>query len=543
MGKFKTWQIYLFFVLLMGMSFFVLGADVSQAQEAVSTDLTADIAVPANIESLIEITDINNKITSIVAVFSGDVAFTLPPKIFSATTSLQVIELHETMIEPWNADRVSEIYQFEFLNKKAYDRKQAFKLELHYDIADNYLKQIYFFDKNNNNWRPLATRYDAKKQIASATITLPFARVAVFSHPEIKIAGKASWYVYKKGNFAASTAFPKNSRLRVTNLANRKFIDVVINDYGPEKAKHPDRVVDLDSVAFKKIASTRDGIIDVAIEPLYIPEQNGRVLGVKISGMGEKPEVNSVSALITNDNTGEIIYSQNENAVVPLASLTKIVTASVFLDTNPDFNKIVSYNKMDEEHNYQYAAKYEVARLDLKDGDTLTIKDLFYTTLIASTNNTAETLARISGLPRADFINSMNEKVKSWGALNTVFLEPSGLSPQNVSTAQDYAIITKEAFKNLEIAKATIMPQYSFTTIRDKKKKTARNTNKLLNADFKVLGGKTGYLDEAGYCLMTRIKIGENDFTGVILGAQNREQSFTGMSDLLKYSARKLNSL
>ena len=528
----------------MGMSFFVLGANIASAQEAALSDFVdTETAAPVNIESLIEILNINTKSTSTIAAFDGAVAFTLPPKIFTATTSLQVIELHEAMIEPWNADRISEIYQFEFLNKKAYDRKQAFKLELHYDTADNYLKQIYFFDKNKNVWRPLATRYDVKKQIASATITLPFARVAVFSNPEVKIAGKASWYVYKKGNFAASAAFPRNSRLRVTNLANKKFIDVTINDYGPDKIKHPERVVDLDNVAFKKIASTRDGIIDVAIEPLYIPEQSGRVLGIKISGMSDKPEVNSDSALVMDDSTGEVIYGKNENLITPLASLTKIVTASVFLDTNPDFNQIAAYSKIDEDHNYQYAAKYEVARLNLEDGDTLTVKDLFYTTLIASTNNTAETLARLSGLPRADFINKMNEKVKSWGATGTVFMEPSGLSPQNMSSARDYAIITKEAFKHPEISQATTLTQYSFTTIRDKKKKTARNTNKLLNSDFKVTGGKTGYLDEAGYCLMTKVKIGERELTGVVLGAQKREQSFEEMNDLLKYSKRKLESL
>ena len=122
-------------------------------------------------------------------------------------------------------------------------------------------------------------------------------------------------------------------------------------------------------------------------------------------------------------------------------------------------------------------------------------------------------------------------------------MEPSGLSPQNMSSAQDYAIITKEAFKHPEISQATTLTQYSFTTIGDKKKKTARNTNKLLNSGFKVTGGKTGYLDEAGYCLMTKVKIGERELTGVVLGAQKREQSFEEMNDLLKYSARKLKSL
>ena len=81
--------------------------------------------------------------------------------------------------------------------------------------------------------------------------------------------GHASWYVhprYRKELMAASTQFPKGSKVRVTNLANNKTVIVMIKDWGPDPIQHPDRVIDLNKVAFQKIASARSGIIDVRVE-------------------------------------------------------------------------------------------------------------------------------------------------------------------------------------------------------------------------------------------------------------------------------------
>lgn len=82
--------------------------------------------------------------------------------------------------------------------------------------------------------------------------------------------GVASWYHYQNGLFAASTKFKKGSVVRVINQANDKFVDVVINDYGPSVKKHPDRIIDLDKVAFQKIAHLKTGIISIIVCPLKI---------------------------------------------------------------------------------------------------------------------------------------------------------------------------------------------------------------------------------------------------------------------------------
>ena len=83
-----------------------------------------------------------------------------------------------------------------------------------------------------------------------------------------RVTGFASWYKNRGGHFAASTEFKKGSILRVINPANGKFIDVTVNDYGPNKRKHPKRVIDLDKVAFGKIASLKSGLVKIVVMPL-----------------------------------------------------------------------------------------------------------------------------------------------------------------------------------------------------------------------------------------------------------------------------------
>jgi len=83
-----------------------------------------------------------------------------------------------------------------------------------------------------------------------------------------KSIGIATWYNYKKGLFAASTKFKKGSVIRVINSANNKHVDVIINDYGPNSRRHPNRILDLDRVAFQKIASLGVGVINIIIHPL-----------------------------------------------------------------------------------------------------------------------------------------------------------------------------------------------------------------------------------------------------------------------------------
>lgn len=529
MKKYRFWQVIFFiFTLLLGSLFFC--------------NLSLADSEDANKSYFIRLDKATIAKGYTVQAFDNAIKLSLVPEVLNEATGVDVMELHEQMIEPWQIDRVSEVYQFEFRNKDAYDNHKPFIIQLKYHSDDHNLKQVYFFDKTYNSWRFLPTKDYVGEQIVRAYIHLPFARIAVFSNPEVIGIGRASWYGYKGGNFAASPDFPKGSRLRVTNLENNKFVDVEINDWGPDRSLHPDRVVDLDKVAFKKLAKLSEGVIDVSIEPLHIVESRGRVLGIEIEGVSSEPQIKAKSALVMEPKRDELIWSKNMLQILPLASLTKLVSVAVFLDLDMNPEEVAEYKEEDEEKNLAYVNKYESARLRLKDGDKLKIKDLLYSTLMASTNNTTETLVRISGISRDEFIKRMNEKVQGWGAVSTVFVEPTGLAPENVSTVWDYAIISKKALKNPKLLELTTPKEYSFETLRDSKKVRVRNTNKLIDSDFYVLGGKTGFLDESGYCLMTKIKIDGGELLAVLFGADTSDQSFDEVRDLLNYSQRYMNN-
>jgi len=477
-----------------------------------------------------------------VNAFDNYLKLSLVPGILDEATDVEVIQINEKMEMPWNLDKISKIYQFEFKNKNAYDNHKPFYIQFSYDEADNNYKQVFFYDKNYNAWRPLPTKDYPKEKFVRSLIHLPFARIAVLSNSNILTVGRASWYGYKGGNFAASPDFPKKSRLRVHNTENNKFVDVIINDYGPDRKLHPDRVIDLDKVAFKKIASLGEGIVDVRIETLYIaPDNTGKILGISESVAVIDPIITSKSAVIIDEDSEIILFNKNATTTMPLASLTKLVAIKVFLDTRPSLNKVVAYDKKDEEYNYQYCKKWESARVKLNDKDTLTIENLVYSSLVGSANNTIETLVRLSGLPRDDFIKKMNEVVAKWGTVATNFIEPTGLSPENVSSTLDCAIITKEVFKNPIIQKASTMPEYEFYTVNTNERHKLKNTNHLISSNkYNIVGSKTGYLDEAGYCLMTRVRLGKKFIIIVTMGASSRDISFSETEELIKYGLRKL---
>jgi len=469
----------------------------------------------------------------------------LVPDILDEATPVEVVELNEEMPMPWQFKRLSKIYQFEFKNKNAYDNHKPFYIQFHYDKKNNNYKQVYFFDKNYNSWRPLPTKDYPEENFVRSLIHLPFARIAVFADEEKLTVGQASWYAYKSGNFAASPDFPKGSVLRVTNLYNKKFIDITVNDYGPERNLFPNRAIDLDKVAFSRISSLGAGVIDVEVEPLFIsPDDSGKVMGISsVHGVREEPRISSRAAIIYNEDTGDILFEKNATTTLPLASLTKLIAVKVFLDTKPSLNKVVEYKYADEAFNYQWCKVWESARLRVKEGETLTIENLIYSSLVGSANNTIETLVRVSGMTRNAFIKKMNNTVKSWGANSTSFVEPTGLSPDNHTTAADYAIIAKNVFTNPIIRKASTMPRYEFYTKNTKKYHKLRNTNSMLSyGSYPISGSKTGYLNEALHCLMVRVKAPNGDnIIIVVLGAETKRISLNETEELIKYGQKILS--
>ncbi|MDD3301847.1 MAG: serine hydrolase, partial [Patescibacteria group bacterium] len=311
---------------------------------------------------------------------------------------------------------------------------------------------------------------------------------------------------------------------------------------------HPDRAIDLDVVAFEKIASKGAGIIKVKIEPLATAKASVIVTTPSDSKpevekpevIAKQPEVNATSAIAIWEKGNKVAYQKEIDKKLPIASLTKIVAMKVFLETGTSMNKIVTYKKADENFNYEYCKPWESARLTVKEGETMTVKDLMYSALVGSANNAIESLVRASGLSRQDFIAKMNSTVKKWGTKNTKFVEPTGLSPDNMSSVSDYAIITEEAFKDETLQKIATTKTYSFSTINTKKKHNLKNTSKIIQANtYNITASKTGYLHEAGYCLMSRVKVGSDNLIVIVLGSPSSAASVESTKKIIEFATAK----
>ena len=357
------------------------------------------------------------------------------------------------------------------------------------------------------------------------------------------VEGRASWYKYKNGLFAASPDYPKGSVLKVTNLSNGKTIEVTVNDFGPDRNINPDRVIDLDFVSFSALASTGAGIIDVRVEPISITGSSFKVedkLILANTTNSVSPDISALAAIVIRESDGKVLYEKNSSQVMPIASLTKLIFAKVFLDLKPDFNQVVTYRQQDSDYNHKYVTAGQEARLRVTDGDTLTVGDLFYASIIGSANNTVETLVRNSGLSRDEFIKRMNDYAKNLGAKNTKFIEPTGLSSENVSSPSDYAIIAREIFSDEKLKNISAKTNYSFSTINSKKVFNLKNTNHLLaTSSYAIIGSKTGYLDESGYCLITEVENENEKFIVINLNSATRDLSFKVNEELIKFGLKK----
>jgi len=226
-------------------------------------------------------------------------------------------------------------------------------------------------------------------------------------------------------------------------------------------------------------------------------------------------EITAHSGIVIDKMSGEILWQKNPEDVSSIASLTKLMTAIVFLETGPDFEKEYVMTKEDE-------VGITDSRLQVKTGEKLKVKDLFYSSLVGSANNATLALVHSTGLPEEVFIIRMNEKVHQFGLAHTYFLDVTGLAPENKSNTLEYSRIANYAFQNSKIREAANLPEYTFETIDRKVKHVIKNTNQLLiDPDLHFIGAKTGYLEEAGYTFACEAEENGHEIMIVLFGSES----------------------
>lgn len=238
------------------------------------------------------------------------------------------------------------------------------------------------------------------------------------------------------------------------------------------------------------------------------------------------PELSSKSALVVDVKTRKVIYANNPDKVVPIASLTKLMTAMVVLDAKQPMAQVIPV-KINETK--ELRGVYSRVRV----GSEITRKEMLLLALMSSENRAAASLAHnYPGGYRA-FIKAMNAKAKALGMKNTRYVEPTGLSEKNVSTARDLSRLILATQKYPMLSQLSTTQGKTVTFEHPSYTLEFHNTNHLLrNGGWDIQLTKTGYTDEAGRCLTMRTTINHREMALIMLDAYGKYTHFADANRL-----------
>jgi D-alanyl-D-alanine carboxypeptidase/D-alanyl-D-alanine endopeptidase (penicillin-binding protein 7) len=232
---------------------------------------------------------------------------------------------------------------------------------------------------------------------------------------------------------------------------------------------------------------------------------------MSISAVAFAVPFGSQSVLVVEDDTGKVLLEKNADAVVPIASLTKLMTAMVVIDAKQDMDELIEIDKSDVDR-----VKFSSSRVPV--GASIPRRDVLQLALMSSDNRAAAALARTFPGGPAGFKAAVRRKTQELDMNQTVIEEPTGLSPNNRSNASDLVKMATAAAKYPEIARmSTEKKEIININGRDVE---YRNTNRLVGAQGWDIGlSKTGFINEAGRCLIMNITVAGKNATMVLLNA------------------------
>ena len=225
-------------------------------------------------------------------------------------------------------------------------------------------------------------------------------------------------------------------------------------------------------------------------------------------------DLKSSVALVLDQETNEVLLSKNSQAVLPIASLTKLMTALVVIEAQQPLDEVLTITAEDVD-----TEKGSSSRLAL--GTQLTRGEMLHLALMSSENRAANALGRHfpGGLPA--FVAAMNRKAIELGMQDTHYAEPTGLSSRNQSSARDLALLVKTAHQYPLIRELSTSPEYDVAV--GKRHVHYRNTNGLVyNSEWEIGLQKTGYISEAGRCLVMQAQLAGRKLIMVFLDSAGR---------------------
>lgn len=249
--------------------------------------------------------------------------------------------------------------------------------------------------------------------------------------------------------------------------------------------------------------------VRVASEPRM---SNGERMGLRASF--DPLDLNSSVALVVDQQTHEVLFSKNDSAVLPIASLTKLMTGLVITDANLPLDEVITITQDDVD-----TFKGSSSRLAV--GTALSRSELMHLALMSSENRAAHALGRTHPGGTREFVRLMNAKARELGMVDTRYVEPTGLSSLNQSSARDLATLVSVAYERPILRNLSTSPSHQLELGR--RTLEFRNSNRLIRDPQWEIGlQKTGYISEAGRCLVMQAKVAGRQLIMVFLDSTGK---------------------
>ena len=248
-------------------------------------------------------------------------------------------------------------------------------------------------------------------------------------------------------------------------------------------------------------------------------------------------ELSAKSAVLIDGKTGRVLFGKNYNNKMAMASTTKIMTCIVALE-NASPDEVVEISKR--------AASMPKVHMNAIKGEKYKIGDLLYAMMLESYNDVAVAVAEGVAGSVEEFAKLMNKKAGEIGAVNTNFVTPNGLDAKgHFSTAYDMALIGAYAIKNQQFLKITNTKSYSFYDCSNKRHIVVNNKDAFLNMSSDVIGIKTGFTGDAGYCFVGAVKSNNRVYVSCVLASgwpPNKTYKWRDTTKLMDYGKNNFDT-
>lgn len=250
-----------------------------------------------------------------------------------------------------------------------------------------------------------------------------------------------------------------------------------------------------------------------------------------LRGTGIEPNARVKSAFAIDIDNYQILFAHNEKESLPMASLTKVMTAIIALENLPDLDAVVTVSRQ--------AALVEGSKMHIWIDEKITLRDLLYGLILKSGNDAAVAIEEyhdsVKKPQEKTFIEKMNDKAKTLGLKNTQFFDSAGIA-ENKSTALELSIILDYALRNKAFSQIASTVQYNTQALNGSLEHNMTTTNRLLRTRADTIAGKTGYSEAANYNFINAFRSPQNHrIVVVILGAENHDSRFDESNKIIDW--------